>query len=248
MCSEPTDAPTDLRVSRVDNTTVTIHWKPVDLSSVQGEFKEYRVRLAVFLKWNWLQSWSKNSFWQSPYPPLHVLPIYPFLPLLPPSCTTGVSPVWSQVWWSIKRRGPKVSTAPWLSHSASSVTWCPTLNTRCSWLRPTTALRVRPATRWNSPPMREVRTLPSQLKYCMHAVITCSFTKKVLSQRKHIHQCHVGFWQTHILDADPRQHTQVSERIFWFQYWGSPLAAIFVEWSGMGSTWQCHRLTPCQSS
>ncbi|KAM4587163.1 neurofascin homolog (chicken) a isoform 3-T6 [Odontesthes bonariensis] len=40
---KPTEAPTDLRVSKVDNTTANIHWKPVDLSSVQGEFKEYRL-------------------------------------------------------------------------------------------------------------------------------------------------------------------------------------------------------------
>ncbi|XP_033483274.1 neurofascin homolog (chicken) a isoform X13 [Epinephelus lanceolatus] len=40
---EPTDAPTDLRVSKVDSTKVNIHWKPVDQSSVQGEFKEYRL-------------------------------------------------------------------------------------------------------------------------------------------------------------------------------------------------------------
>ena len=41
--SEPTDAPTNLRVSNVDSTSVTIHWNPVDPSSVMGEFKEYRV-------------------------------------------------------------------------------------------------------------------------------------------------------------------------------------------------------------
>uniref|UniRef100_A0A669CX57 Neurofascin homolog (chicken) a n=1 Tax=Oreochromis niloticus TaxID=8128 RepID=A0A669CX57_ORENI len=47
---KPTDAPTDLRVSKVDSTKVIIHWNPVDLNSVQGEFKEYRVRLPlVFL-------------------------------------------------------------------------------------------------------------------------------------------------------------------------------------------------------
>ncbi|XP_049423960.1 neurofascin homolog (chicken) a isoform X16 [Epinephelus fuscoguttatus] len=40
---EPTDAPTDLRVSKVDSTKANIHWKPVDQSSVQGEFKEYRL-------------------------------------------------------------------------------------------------------------------------------------------------------------------------------------------------------------
>ncbi|XP_039901247.1 neurofascin homolog (chicken) a isoform X14 [Simochromis diagramma] len=40
---KPTDAPTDLRVSKVDSTKVIIHWNPVDLNSVQGEFKEYRL-------------------------------------------------------------------------------------------------------------------------------------------------------------------------------------------------------------
>uniref|UniRef100_A0A7N6BDD1 Neural cell adhesion molecule L1 n=1 Tax=Anabas testudineus TaxID=64144 RepID=A0A7N6BDD1_ANATE len=40
---KPTDAPTDLRVSKVDSTKANIHWKPVDLNSVQGEFKEYRL-------------------------------------------------------------------------------------------------------------------------------------------------------------------------------------------------------------
>ncbi|XP_029283400.1 neurofascin homolog (chicken) a isoform X4 [Cottoperca gobio] len=40
---KPTNAPTDLRVSKADSTKANIHWKPVDLSSVQGEFKEYRL-------------------------------------------------------------------------------------------------------------------------------------------------------------------------------------------------------------
>uniref|UniRef100_A0A3Q2W810 Neural cell adhesion molecule L1 n=1 Tax=Haplochromis burtoni TaxID=8153 RepID=A0A3Q2W810_HAPBU len=40
---KPTDAPPDLRVSKVDSTKVIIHWNPVDLNSVQGEFKEYRL-------------------------------------------------------------------------------------------------------------------------------------------------------------------------------------------------------------
>lgn len=48
MHSEPTDAPTALRVSKVESTTANIHWKPVALNSVQGEFKEYRVSLAFF--------------------------------------------------------------------------------------------------------------------------------------------------------------------------------------------------------
>ncbi|XP_074504876.1 neurofascin homolog (chicken) a isoform X27 [Sebastes fasciatus] len=40
---KPTDAPTDLRVAKVDSRKANMHWKPVDLSSVQGEFKEYRL-------------------------------------------------------------------------------------------------------------------------------------------------------------------------------------------------------------
>ncbi|KAM4740301.1 neurofascin homolog (chicken) a isoform 3-T8 [Anableps anableps] len=40
---KPTDTPTELRLSTVSSTRATIHWKPVDLSSVQGEFKEYRL-------------------------------------------------------------------------------------------------------------------------------------------------------------------------------------------------------------
>ncbi|XP_071351347.1 neurofascin homolog (chicken) a isoform X3 [Trachinotus anak] len=39
----PTDAPTDLRVSKVDSTKANIHWKSVDPASVQGEFKEFRL-------------------------------------------------------------------------------------------------------------------------------------------------------------------------------------------------------------
>uniref|UniRef100_A0A672YD23 Neurofascin homolog (chicken) a n=1 Tax=Sphaeramia orbicularis TaxID=375764 RepID=A0A672YD23_9TELE len=41
---KPTDSPTDLRVSKVDSTKANVHWKPVDMNSVLGEFKEYRVR------------------------------------------------------------------------------------------------------------------------------------------------------------------------------------------------------------
>uniref|UniRef100_A0A3Q2UJP8 Neural cell adhesion molecule L1 n=1 Tax=Fundulus heteroclitus TaxID=8078 RepID=A0A3Q2UJP8_FUNHE len=40
---KPTEAPTELQVSKVGSTSAKIHWKPVDLSSVQGEFKEYRL-------------------------------------------------------------------------------------------------------------------------------------------------------------------------------------------------------------
>ncbi|XP_054883245.1 neurofascin homolog (chicken) a isoform X15 [Poeciliopsis prolifica] len=40
---KPADSPTELRVSKVSSTRANIHWKPVDLSSVQGEFKEYRL-------------------------------------------------------------------------------------------------------------------------------------------------------------------------------------------------------------
>ncbi|XP_061905814.1 neurofascin homolog (chicken) a isoform X11 [Entelurus aequoreus] len=40
---KPTNAPTELRISKVNSTKGHIHWKPVDLASVQGEFKEYRL-------------------------------------------------------------------------------------------------------------------------------------------------------------------------------------------------------------
>ncbi|KAM8915899.1 neurofascin homolog (chicken) a isoform 5-T11 [Spinachia spinachia] len=40
---KPIYAPIDLRVSKFDSTKAVLHWKPVDLSSVQGEFKEYRL-------------------------------------------------------------------------------------------------------------------------------------------------------------------------------------------------------------
>uniref|UniRef100_A0A1A8N364 Neurofascin homolog (Chicken) a n=1 Tax=Nothobranchius pienaari TaxID=704102 RepID=A0A1A8N364_9TELE len=40
---EPTDTPKNLQVSEVTNTTAVIHWTPVHMSSVQGEFKEYRL-------------------------------------------------------------------------------------------------------------------------------------------------------------------------------------------------------------
>ncbi|CAG5868307.1 unnamed protein product, partial [Menidia menidia] len=39
----PTEAPADLRVSKVDSTTATLHWTPVEPGSVRGEFKEYRL-------------------------------------------------------------------------------------------------------------------------------------------------------------------------------------------------------------
>ncbi|XP_032404445.1 neurofascin homolog (chicken) a isoform X14 [Xiphophorus hellerii] len=40
---KPADSPSELRVLKVGSTRANIHWKPVDLSSVQGEFKEYRL-------------------------------------------------------------------------------------------------------------------------------------------------------------------------------------------------------------
>ncbi|KAM9759167.1 LOW QUALITY PROTEIN: neurofascin homolog (chicken) a [Menidia menidia] len=40
---KPTEAPADLRVSKVDSTTATLHWTPVEPGSVRGEFKEYRL-------------------------------------------------------------------------------------------------------------------------------------------------------------------------------------------------------------
>ncbi|XP_064162781.1 neurofascin homolog (chicken) a isoform X15 [Anguilla rostrata] len=39
----PTEAPTNLRISKNEDTRVKLHWSPVDPSSVRGEFKEYRV-------------------------------------------------------------------------------------------------------------------------------------------------------------------------------------------------------------
>ncbi|XP_037534488.1 neurofascin [Nematolebias whitei] len=41
--NKPTRAPTDLQVSKVSSISANLHWTPVDLSSVQGEFKEYRL-------------------------------------------------------------------------------------------------------------------------------------------------------------------------------------------------------------
>ncbi|XP_023181114.1 neurofascin isoform X5 [Xiphophorus maculatus] len=40
---KPADSPSELRVLKVGSTRANIHWTPVDLSSVQGEFKEYRL-------------------------------------------------------------------------------------------------------------------------------------------------------------------------------------------------------------
>uniref|UniRef100_A0A1A7X8V0 Neural cell adhesion molecule L1 n=1 Tax=Iconisemion striatum TaxID=60296 RepID=A0A1A7X8V0_9TELE len=40
---KPTDTPTNLQVSKVTNTTAAIQWTPVHMSSVQGEFKEYKL-------------------------------------------------------------------------------------------------------------------------------------------------------------------------------------------------------------
>lgn len=60
-CSEPTDAPTDLRVSKVHSTSVHVHWKPVDLKSVRGEFKEYRVSfLLQCFSTGWSFFWSRH--------------------------------------------------------------------------------------------------------------------------------------------------------------------------------------------
>lgn len=41
--SEPSAAPTELRVSKINSTKVNVHWVPVDPSTVNGEFKEYKV-------------------------------------------------------------------------------------------------------------------------------------------------------------------------------------------------------------
>ncbi|XP_062402309.1 neurofascin homolog (chicken) a isoform X2 [Sardina pilchardus] len=40
---KPSAAPAHLNVSKIDSTTVNLHWDPVDPSSVHGEFKEYRL-------------------------------------------------------------------------------------------------------------------------------------------------------------------------------------------------------------
>lgn len=40
---EPSAAPTELRVSKINSTKVNVHWVPVDPSTVNGEFKEYKV-------------------------------------------------------------------------------------------------------------------------------------------------------------------------------------------------------------
>ncbi|KAL0978112.1 hypothetical protein UPYG_G00166040 [Umbra pygmaea] len=40
---KPLASPTDLRVSKIDSTKVSVHWNPVDTSTVLGKFKEYRV-------------------------------------------------------------------------------------------------------------------------------------------------------------------------------------------------------------
>ncbi|XP_073771533.1 neurofascin homolog (chicken) a isoform X32 [Danio rerio] len=40
---KPSAAPTDLRVSKINSTKVNIHWEPVEQSSVNGEFKEYKL-------------------------------------------------------------------------------------------------------------------------------------------------------------------------------------------------------------
>lgn len=66
LCSEPTNSPTDLQVSKVDSTKATIRWKPVDMASVQGQFKEYRVRLFFFnenqLQKQYISTFSSASF------------------------------------------------------------------------------------------------------------------------------------------------------------------------------------------
>lgn len=174
--SAPTDAPTDLRVSKVDTNRAHIHWKPVDLKSVQGEFKEYRVRQnhtdsTIAFYWSFLS--------------LSIVP--------PPSCTTGVIPVWFLVLWSVKRSRPKVSIALYQSHRVFSVSWCRFLSTRCSWLWPTLTTRVHPATQWSSPRRREVRTKHTKspaLSSDLHA------DKIAWTDIRRVHQCSfvVTYW------------------------------------------------------
>uniref|UniRef100_A0A673H384 Neural cell adhesion molecule L1 n=1 Tax=Sinocyclocheilus rhinocerous TaxID=307959 RepID=A0A673H384_9TELE len=40
---KPSAAPTELRVSKINSTKVNVHWVPVDPSTVNGEFKEYKL-------------------------------------------------------------------------------------------------------------------------------------------------------------------------------------------------------------
>uniref|UniRef100_A0A672RNK5 Neural cell adhesion molecule L1 n=1 Tax=Sinocyclocheilus grahami TaxID=75366 RepID=A0A672RNK5_SINGR len=40
---KPSAAPTELRVSKINSTKVNIHWVPVDPSTVNGEFKDYKL-------------------------------------------------------------------------------------------------------------------------------------------------------------------------------------------------------------
>ncbi|XP_065097430.1 neurofascin homolog (chicken) a isoform X19 [Paramisgurnus dabryanus] len=40
---KPSAAPTDLRVSKINSTKVNVHWIPVDPSTVNGEFREYKL-------------------------------------------------------------------------------------------------------------------------------------------------------------------------------------------------------------
>ncbi|XP_036067804.1 neurofascin homolog (chicken) a isoform X18 [Oryzias melastigma] len=40
---KPTEAPRQLRVSKVNSTKAHVHWKAVNMSSIRGEFKEYRL-------------------------------------------------------------------------------------------------------------------------------------------------------------------------------------------------------------
>ncbi|XP_060766007.1 neurofascin homolog (chicken) a isoform X13 [Neoarius graeffei] len=39
----PTEAPRDLRVSKLNSNKVNVHWTPVETRSINGEFKEYRL-------------------------------------------------------------------------------------------------------------------------------------------------------------------------------------------------------------
>lgn len=118
---------------------------------------------------------------------LYVSPINTFLPILLPSYTTGVSLVRFQVWWSVRRRRSKVSIALRSNHLACSVTWRPTRTTRCSWLWPTIALRVNPATLWHLPPKKEVRMLsthPKNNRFIQGEIILWSCAEFVRSSFK----------------------------------------------------------------
>lgn len=41
----PVAAPSDLGVSDIESSTLTVHWEPVSRADIMGEIKEYKVSL-----------------------------------------------------------------------------------------------------------------------------------------------------------------------------------------------------------